>query len=125
VVREFEQGLIKYKPKIAFFDSIASYPAFILPSERLVPLCKQYGAMSIVDGAHAIGQIPLNLEALDADVYFSNGYKWLCSPKGSALMRVSPRVQPLIVPATLNSADPDFASERSTVDLPPCFQTVF
>ncbi len=63
-----------------------------------------------MDGAHAIGQIPLNLEALDADFYFSNGYKWLCTPKNSALMRVSPRMQPYVVPATINNGDKDFAS---------------
>lgn len=127
IVREFEAGLQKYRPRVAFFDAIASYPAFVMPTSRLVQLSKQYGAVSIVDGAHSIGQIPLNLEALDPDYYFSNGYKWLCSgkvsvswcavyapltclSKGSALLRVAPRMQSVTWPATINNGDADFAT---------------
>jgi selenocysteine lyase/cysteine desulfurase len=110
IVAEFEAGLAKYRPRVAFFDAIASYPAFVMPTSRLVQLTRQYNAISIVDGAHAIGQIPLNLEELDPDFYFANGYKWLCSPKGSALLRVSPRMQAVTWPATINNGDPDFAT---------------
>ncbi len=110
IVAEFEAGLARFRPRVAFFDAIASYPAFVMPTNRLVQLARQYKAVSIVDGAHAIGQILLNLEELDADFYFANGYKWLCSPKGSALLRVSPRMQSITWPATINNGDADFAT---------------
>jgi selenocysteine lyase/cysteine desulfurase len=58
----------------------------------------QHGAAAIVDGAHAIGNLGLDVEALGADAYVTNCHKWLCAPRGTALVWVSKAMQPAVAP---------------------------
>lgn len=46
-------------------------PSVLYPWEKVVTLCKKYGALSIIDGAHAIGQIPLDIKKADCDFFVS------------------------------------------------------
>lgn len=61
--------------RVALFDSIISMPGLRLPFERLVRVCRGLGVLSLVDAAHGVGHIPLDLTALDADFLVSNCHK--------------------------------------------------
>lgn len=58
----------------------------------------QMGAVSIVDGAHAIGNVGMDVSSLGADAYATNLHTWLCTPKGTALLWVAEELQPRVKP---------------------------
>ena len=104
IVAAVEQALLAHPGRVhvASFSHIVSLPSVILPVKRLIDLCHAHGVLVLIDGAHALGQIPLSLDALDADFYVANGHKWLNSPKGSAILHVRRDVQSLIEPTTIS-----------------------
>jgi selenocysteine lyase/cysteine desulfurase len=89
--------------KLATFSHITSIPAIILPIESLISLCHEKGVMVSIDGAHALGQIPINLNQLNPDFYLSNGHKWLYTPKSSAFLWVRKDKQHLIYPPVISN----------------------
>lgn len=73
--------------KVAFLDHITSAPSILLPLKEIVQLCRQYEVEEIfVDGAHAVGLIPLDMKELDVDYYTSNLHKWMYTPTGCAFL---------------------------------------
>lgn len=86
---------------IASFSHIASVPGIVLPIQRLAELCHSHGIIVMVDGAHAPGQIALDVGELGVDIYIGNGHKWMFTARGCAFLWVSPTVQELIYPTVI------------------------
>lgn len=84
--------------KLVVLDHITSPSALVFPVQQLVPELRRRGIPLLLDGAHAIGQIPLALDELGADWYVTNMHKWLYAPRGAAMLHASPAATPLTRP---------------------------
>ncbi len=107
VVDEFWRGVTP-KTKVIYFSHITSPTALRLPAEEICRRARQSGILTLIDGAHAPGQIPLDLSALGADFYTGNCHKWMLCPKGAGFLYARPEVQHLVKPLVVSRAyDPE------------------
>jgi isopenicillin-N epimerase len=98
---QFWQGVTD-RTKVIFMSHISSATAVHFPVEAICARARQAGILTIIDGAHTVGQIPLDMAAIGADFYLSNAHKWLCSPKGSAFIYARRQLHRLLEPLVVS-----------------------
>ncbi|XP_078492683.1 uncharacterized protein LOC100182498 [Ciona intestinalis] len=84
--------------KIAVIDHITSPTALKLPVEKIVEVCRERNVLTLIDGAHAPGQLDLDMEKIKADFYVGDLHKWYYTSRGCALLWISPKHRNKILP---------------------------
>ena len=87
--------------RVVSVSHITSATALRFPVEEICRRARADGFLAAVDGAHAPGQIELDVERLGADFVTGNCHKWMCAPKGAGFLWVRPEHQPAMAPLVL------------------------
>jgi len=118
VVENFWQGVTD-RTQVIFISHITSPTALVFPVKEICRRARDAGILSIVDGAHAPGQITVNVSEIGADFYTGACHKWMLSPKGSSFLYASNEVQESLDPLVISwgyECDPGFGSGNQFID---------
>ncbi len=101
---DFISSQFTARTKLFLFPHISSQTSLIFPVKELCQRAKEKGIPVCVDGAHALGVLPLDVESLDCDFYAASCHKWLSGPLGSGFLYVHPRAQDAMRPIAVGKS---------------------
>lgn len=98
IIRRFEAGITP-RTRIISVSHVFTTNGLRVPVKEIAALARTHNALCIVDGAQAVGQIPVDVREIGCHAYAATGHKWLMGPKGTGFLYISAdaadRIEPI------------------------------
>ena len=97
LLRLFADAITK-DTRVISVSHVLSPTGLLMPVKEIASLARSRGILCVVDGAQAVGQMPVNVKELGCHAYATSGHKWMLGPKGTGMLYVSNDAKGLIEP---------------------------
>src|SRR4051812_6184759 len=81
------------KTKVVMFSHVVSGFGTRMPARELCAMIRSHGALALVDGAQAVGQMQVDVKELGCDAYVASPHKWMMAPKGTGFLYIRRDIQ--------------------------------
>lgn len=98
MIRVVEKNLSP-RTRVLMFSHVTCTLGTVFPAQELCTLARRHGVISVIDGAQAVGQIPVDLHHIGCDYYTTSGHKWLLGPRETGFVYISRAVRPRFRPS--------------------------
>jgi len=92
------EELITPRTRLIYASHLSCISGVLLPARALCELGQRHDVLVMLDGAHTIGQLPVDVHALGCDFYAACGHKWLCGPQGTGFLYIRRDRLPALAP---------------------------
>ena len=104
--------------RVLSFSHILSSTGLRMPVAELSALARSRGCIAVVDGAQAMGGVPVDVKALGCHVYASSGHKWLLGPKGTGVLYLSEELGQAVDPIALQAGRASYSASSGVSSIP-------
>jgi len=110
-------GAVTPRTRVVAVSHILCTTGLCLPARQIAELCRERGLICVLDGAQAVGMVPVDLHALGCDFYVSSGHKWLLGPKGTGLLYIRAGARDLWRPTNVGAhSDCEYDLDRKVLE---------
>lgn len=98
ILSRFDAALSR-RTRVISVSHVLTTNGLRMPIAEIAALARARDVLCVVDGAQAVGEIPVDVSALGCHAYAAAGHKWLMGPKGTGFLFVSAdaadRIEPM------------------------------
>ena len=117
IIDRFERAITP-RTRVLSFSHILSSTGLLMPVAELSRLARSRGCIAVVDGAQALGAMPVNVKTLGCHVYATSGHKWLLGPKGTGLLYLSEELGNTVDPIALQGGRVSYSTSSGVTSIP-------
>jgi len=108
------------RTRVVSVSHVVSATGFRMPVAEIAALARAHDMLCVVDGAQALGQIPVDVKALGCHAYAAPGHKWLMGPKGTGMLYLAPETGDQVEPVQLEDGRRFISNSTGVGCLPLC-----